>query len=120
MIKVYGLKNCDTCRKVVKWLQAQGADFDFTDFRKDGLPPARLEAWLEAVGWQRLLNKRGTTWRGLDPAIQDRTNAANVAELLLAHPALIKRPVIEVGQQVLVGFKQTEQEALANHLASIR
>ena len=112
MITVYGIKNCDTCRKALKWLIAEGLAHRFHDVRKDGVSEDAIQGWIDAAGWETLLNKRGTTWRGLDDADKDGVNAANAAALMAAHPALIKRPVFETGGQVVIGFKDKQRQEL--------
>ncbi|WP_343560373.1 arsenate reductase [Kiloniella sp. b19] len=115
-VVLYGLKNCDTCRKALKMLGDKGIDVRLHDLRKDGLDAEMLDRWLSALGWEVLLNKRGTTWRGLDDSLKDNLDDAGVRALLLEHPALIKRPVSEAsgaGDTVIrVGFGKAEQAAL--------
>ena len=105
MIKVYGIPNCDTVKKARAWLAEQGVAHEFHDFKKQGVPEDRLDAWLAAVGWERLLNRRGPTWRKLDPALQtgvvDGTSAKPV---MVAHSSVIKRPVVEWGDAITAGF----------------
>ena len=115
MIVVHGLKNCDTCRKAMKWLTAQGIEAKLHDLRADGLDAAKLERWVAAVGWEVLLNRRGTTWRKLPDADTADIDETKVLALMIEHPALIKRPVFEHGEQVLVGFKDTQQAALLKY-----
>ena len=112
MITVYGLKNCDTCRKALKWLDAQGMDHQFHDLRKDGLDPARLKRWIAAASWETVLNRRGTTWRGLGGTEKEGMNETKAAALMAAHPALIKRPVFEKGARIIVGFKDDQRREL--------
>ena len=114
MITVYGLKNCDTCRAALKWLGSQALDHQFHDLRKDGVDVAAAQRWADTVGWDILLNKRGTTWRGLDDAVKDATTAANVVILMAEHPALIKRPVFEAGSggPIIVGFMDPQRQEL--------
>ena len=112
MIVVYGLKNCDSCRKAVKLLEASGADFRFHDLRADGLPEDRLAHWLATAGWEILLNRRSTTWRELPEAQKGVTDADGVAALLRRHPTLVKRPVVEAGDSLVVGFGPKEQAAV--------
>ena len=105
MITLYGITNCDTVRKARAWLANQGVDYRFHDFRKQGVPEPELQAWIEAVGWEPLVNRRGTTWRTLDAATQSGvTDAASASALMHAHPSVIKRPVVDWGTQVTVGF----------------
>jgi arsenate reductase (glutaredoxin) len=101
---VYGLKNCDVTRDAQAWLRAQGIAFAFYDYKESGLQRATLQRWAASVGWQVLFNKRGTTFRGLSAADKDDLTEAKALSLMLAHNALIKRPVLEDGPAVLVGF----------------
>jgi Spx/MgsR family transcriptional regulator len=114
MITVYGLKNCDTCRKAMKWLQAEGIDARLHDFRADGLDAADLDRWIGAAGIDTLLNKRGTTWRKLPASETENADDAKARALMLEHPALIKRPVFYLGGRhgVVIGFKAAEQEKI--------
>lgn len=104
MIVLYGLKNCDTCRKARAWLDQQGADHRFHDFRADGLDPALLATLEQALGWETLLNRRGTTWRGLPEAERAGLDRDRALRLMLAHPALVKRPLLVAGDTTLAGF----------------
>ncbi len=112
MITVYGIKNCDTCKKALKWLAAEGIEHRFHDFRVEGLDTAALSAWVEEAGWEKLLNRRGTTWRKLPDADKDGVDEAKAEALMAGNPTLIKRPVFETGDQVMVGFGAAEQAAL--------
>ncbi|MFT6581907.1 MAG: Spx/MgsR family transcriptional regulator [Alphaproteobacteria bacterium] len=112
MITVFGIPNCDTCRKARKWLKDQKIDHGFHDFRKDGLTRADVDGWVDAVGWETLLNRRGTTWRKLPEADKVVSDAASAAALMTENPTLIKRPVIAAGETILVGFKADVQTAL--------
>jgi len=104
MTTLYGLRNCDTCRKARAWLDGQGLAHRFHDFRGDGLDPALLQSWADALGWETLLNRRGTTWRGLSETDRADLDAAKALRLMLVHPALIKRPVLSHGDKLLIGF----------------
>ncbi|GAB4356086.1 MAG: ArsC family reductase [Kiloniellaceae bacterium] len=116
MIVVYGLKNCDSCRKAAKLLEAAGRPFRFHDLRADGLPRDRLAQWLATAGWETLLNRRSTTWRDLPAAEKAGLDAAAAGRLLERHPTLIKRPVVELdgaaSGRLLVGLGPAEQKAL--------
>ena len=93
---VYGLPNCDSVKRARAWLAERRIDAAFHDFRKQGVPPTRLDAWIAAVGWDPLVNRKGTTWRRLDDATRAAVrDAASARALMLAHPSVIKRPVIE-------------------------
>ena len=105
MIILYGIPNCDTVKKARAWLTGQGLAYSFHDFKKVGVPPERLAAWEDALGWQKLLNRQGTTWRKLDAAVQSGvTDAASAQALMQAQPSVIKRPVVEWGHDSSVGF----------------
>jgi arsenate reductase len=112
---VYGIPNCDTVKKARAWLAAQGVEHRFHDFMKEGVPPERLDAWLRAAGWEKLVNRQGTTWRKLEPATQASvTDTASARALLLAQPSAIKRPVVEWrGGDTTVGFDPAAWALLA-------
>jgi Spx/MgsR family transcriptional regulator len=112
VITVYGLKNCDTCRKARQWLAEEGIEHRFHDVRADGLDRTTLDGWVAALGWETLLNRRGTTWRQLAESERDGLTPAKATALMLAHPALIKRPVFDIGGTYLVGFSKSEMAAL--------
>jgi arsenate reductase len=111
---VYGIKNCDTVKKARRWLDANDVTFSFHDFRVDGLEQTTLESWLEYVSWETLLNKRGTTWRKLEDPRKDALTKDIAIELMLANPALIKRPVVTLENDCLVGFKEADYAAYFN------
>jgi len=111
MVTIYGIKNCDTVKKTRRWLDSNGIDFQFHDFRNDGLDENTIHAWLEKVSWETLLNKRGTTWRKLDDPRKDQLDQAIAVELMLANPTLIKRPVLSHNEDVMVGFKEADYAA---------
>ncbi|WP_037472728.1 ArsC family reductase [Simplicispira psychrophila] len=95
-ITLYGISNCDTVKKARAWLSAQGLEYQFHDFKKHGVPADRLTQWMAAVGWEKLVNRQGTTWRKLDTATQAAVcDAASANALLQAHASAIKRPVVE-------------------------
>lgn len=118
MITVWGLKNCDTCKKARTALDAAGANYTFKDVRADGLDEATIAGWLGAVGGEVLINRRGTTWRGLSDAEKAAADdAATAASLLAGAPALIKRPVFVFEDGVvLVGFGAKERAAVEARL----
>jgi arsenate reductase (glutaredoxin) len=105
VIAIYGISNCDQCRKAKAWLNAQQQAFHFHDVRIDGLGQTHLEAWFKHLPWDTLLNKRGTTWRQLPEdqrkAVVDQNSAG---QAILLNPTLMKRPVLTIGDTVLVGF----------------
>lgn len=106
MIRLYGIPNCDTVKKARVWLQTEGVAYEFHDFKKHAPTAEQLERWTAAVGWERLLNRQGTTWRKLDAQTQAAVSDARSAQLLMAaQPSVIKRPVVEAaGGEVIVGF----------------
>ena len=109
---VYGIPNCDTVKKARQWLTAQGLAHGFHDFKKQGVPPERLARWLDALGWEKIVNRQGTTWRKLDAAIQAGVQDADSASALVQEqPSLIKRPVVEWPDgSISVGFKTDDWE----------
>jgi arsenate reductase len=105
MITLYGIPNCDTVKKARAWLSERGLAHTFHDFKKQGVPPGELARWTQAAGWEKLLNRKGTTWRKLDAAAQAAVvDAASAQSLMLAHPSVIKRPVVDWGEDITVGF----------------
>ena len=113
-ITVYGIPNCDSVKKSRVWLSDHGVDYVFHDFKKQGVPPEALDVWLKNAEWEVLVNRKGTTWRKLDPDLQSSVvDAASARSLMLAHASVIKRPVVVKGQQVFVGVNP---EAWANVL----
>jgi arsenate reductase len=103
-IKLYGIPNCDTVKKARAWLTEKGQVHVFHDFRKDGLTQAQFQDWLKQTDWKLLLNTRGTTWRKLPELDRAEPNVHKAEALMLAHPSLSKRPVVETDKGLLVGF----------------
>lgn len=102
---LYGIKNCDTIKKAKKWLEEQQIAYQFHDYRADGLDEEMLRTFIEQLGWESLLNTRGTTWRKLNESVrQSINNADSAAELMLAQPAIIKRPLLAHNHRMLLGF----------------
>ena len=114
MLKVYGLKNCDTCRAARKWLTAKNVAHEFFDLRDISLDSATLHHWLAHAGLDTLLNRRGTTWRKLDDADRDISDEEKAVKLMITHPALIKRPVFTRDGAISVGF--AKDESARSHL----
>jgi arsenate reductase len=103
-ITVYGIPNCDSVKKARVWLTDHGVDYAFHDFKKQGVPAEALDQWLAAVGWEVLVNRKGTTWRQLDAAVQSRVqDNASAKALMLEHASVIKRPIVVKGKDVTVG-----------------
>lgn len=106
-ITVYGIPNCDTVKRARAWLAGRGVAHGFHDFKKAGVPAAALDGWLQALGWERLLNRRGTAWRALPDDIKAGvTDAASARAVMLAHASTIKRPVVDWGDGLSVGFDE--------------
>ena len=103
---VYGIPNCDTVKKARDWLSAAGVDYHFHDFKKTGVPEEALAAWIDALGWEALVNRKGTTWRKLDDAQREAVqDAASARALMLDQPSIIKRPVVQWPDgRISVGF----------------
>src|SRR3546814_246191 len=110
-LTLYGIPNCDTVKKARRWLDGAGVSYRFHDFRKDGLDPVKLQSWIDAVGWDRLLNKSGTTFRKLPDADKAGLDAAKAKALMLDQPAMIRRPVVEAADGVSVGFSERDWQA---------
>jgi len=116
MLTVYGIPNCDTVKKARTWLAEQGLEFQFHDYKKQGVPADRLDAWIKSVGWEVLVNRQGTTWRKLDDATKAGVvDAASAKALMLVNASVIKRPVIEQdGQARVVGFDEKKAAVLVD------
>jgi Spx/MgsR family transcriptional regulator len=117
MITIYGIANCDTVKKARAWLADKGLAYEFYDYKKRGVPADRLLAWSQAVGWETLLNRQGTTWRKLGADAQAAaTDAAGAQGLMQANPSVIKRPVVEWGgkaSHITVGFNAVRWAEIA-------
>ena len=103
-LTLYSIPNCDTVKKARRWLDDRGVAYRFHDFRKDGLDPAKLQDWIDSLGWEKLLNKSGTTFRKLPDAQKEGLDAASAKALMLDQPAMIRRPVVEGAGDPIVGF----------------
>lgn len=112
MTILYGIKNCDTVKKARQWLDKQQIDYRFHDFRSDGLSASQISHWIATIGLDTLVNKRSTTWKELDQAAKDGFNEHTAVALIVAHPTLIKRPLLETGNSAQVGFKADSWQAL--------
>jgi len=105
MITMYGIPNCDTIKKAKKWLQEADINFDFHDYRKQGIDSDLVELFCQKLGWEQVLNKRGTTYRQLSSEQKEALNEQSAVALLVEFPAMIKRPILKVDDQFYVGFK---------------
>ncbi len=105
MITLYGIPNCGSVKKARDWLESHGIAYDFHDFKKAGIDKDTLTGWMKQVSWEVLVNKKGTTWRGLPEATKDGvTSTTSATKLMIDNPSVIKRPVLCQGKTVLVGF----------------
>lgn len=111
-VVVYGIKNCDTMKKARAWLDKAGVAYDFHDYKTAGIDRSRLEGWAKTASWETLLNRAGTTFRKLPDGDKEGLTEAKAIALMMANPSMIKRPVLEAGGRLLVGFKPDQYEAL--------
>lgn len=112
MIRLYGIPNCDNCSKALKWLAARNIEVEFVDLRKTMPSKSRLQRWQDSVDWEKLINKRSVTWRKIPEADRQNTDAESAIDLMLEYPTVIKRPVLELDQQVILGFDPDTYKAL--------
>jgi Spx/MgsR family transcriptional regulator len=112
MVTLYGIKNCDTVRKARRWLEAHDIDYRFHDFRADSLSEDMLTAWIEELGWEQLLNRRGTTWRKLPETERNAIDRDRALHLMLTQPAIIRRPVLDTDGSRRVGFSEEVYSSL--------
>ena len=112
MTTLYGIKNCSTVAQARKWLEAHQIAHEFHDFRQDGLEESIVQKWCAQLDWTLLLNRRSTTWRSLPDTTKENVSADNIAALLVAHPTLIKRPVLDCEGELHLGFKAPHYQTL--------
>lgn len=112
MITIYGIPNCDTMKKARRWLAENGVEYEFHDYRKLGVPEKELRSWVEQLGWENLLNKRGTTWRKLDDHTRNNIDQVSAIRIMTENPSIIKRPVLAADGTLLVGFRPQDYEQL--------
>ena len=112
---LYGIKNCDTVRAARRWLEEHKVDFTFHDVRDTPLSPTQLKNWLKQLGLDTLVNKRSTTWKQLSAPQRDTLNLESAIELLLEYPTLMKRPLLDTGSALHLGFKAADYQALFTH-----
>jgi arsenate reductase len=104
VIAIFGIRHCDAMKKAFAWLDSHGVAYEFHDYKSAGIDIGRLKSWSDQVGWEGLLNTRGTTWRKLSPTQQSHLDETRALKLMSEHPSLIKRPVLTNGETLLVGF----------------
>ena len=109
--KIYGIRNCDTMKKALAWLDSKKIAYDFHDYKKDGVPVGKLQEWAGRAGWEKLANARGPTWRKIPAAQRENLTQTRALALLAQHSSAIKRPVIEAGPALLIGFDPAEYAA---------
>ena len=109
---IYGIKNCDTMKKARAWLESHGIEHEFHDYKTEGIDAAKLASWLKVAGWETLLNRAGTTFRKLPDAAKENLDERKAVKLMLEQPSMIKRPVLERGRSLLVGFSPEKYAAL--------
>ncbi len=110
MLTLYGIKNCDTVKKARLWLDSKGISYRFHDFKSDGLTAAQLEHFMQQCDWEALLNRRGTSWRQLPDAQKNDITKTSALQLMLSVPTLIKRPVLDTGNKLLIGFNAEQYQ----------
>ncbi|ESQ76253.1 arsenate reductase [Asticcacaulis sp. AC402] len=116
MLTVYGIPNCDTMKKAFDWLKARGVAYQFHDYKQSGIGVAKLKAWSAKAGWEKVLNKASTTFKDLPPEAKVDLTEAKAIKLMIAQPSMIKRPLIEIGDQVLTGFRPDTVKVLEETL----
>lgn len=114
MLTLYGIKSCDTVKKARTWLEQNKVDYHFHDFRTDGLSTAQVKSWIAEIGLETLVNKRSTTWKQLDEITKTNFNETNAATVISENPTLIKRPLLDTGENKYVGFKDIEYNNIFN------
>jgi Spx/MgsR family transcriptional regulator len=110
-VTFYGIPNCDTVKKARTWLDGKGVAYIFHDYKKQGADPAKLASWVDKAGWEKVLNRAGTTFKKLADADKEGLDAAKAVKVMAANPSAIKRPIVEYPGGLLVGFKEAEWEA---------
>jgi arsenate reductase len=112
MINLYGIKNCDSCRKAKRWLQNRDIQFRFTDIREEVLNETLLKKWQKQLDWEKFLNKKSMTWRKIPEIERADMDARLARNMILNYPTVMKRPVLDLDQQVVLGFNEDTYEAL--------
>jgi arsenate reductase (glutaredoxin) len=112
MIRIYGIPNCDTMKKAFTWLKAHEIEYQFHNFKKEGLDASLLDGWIARVGWEPLLNRRGMMWRKLDDDIKANIDLNSARTIMLETPSIIKRPLLDNGDELNLGFTEERYRAL--------
>jgi Spx/MgsR family transcriptional regulator len=108
MTDLYGIRNCDTMKRARAWLDARGIPYRFHDYSRDGIDPDRLRAWAAELGWETLINRRGTTWRALPAEVREHLDEASAIQVMLDRPAIIRRPLLDTGEVRHLGFSEAD------------
>lgn len=112
MFVMYGIKNCDTIKKARKWLEENNVVYEFFDYKKEGVSAELADTFVKDLGWESLINKRGTTWRNLPEEIKNNVDETIAKQLMIENPSIIKRPLLDTGTKKVLGFKAEEYQAL--------
>ncbi|AQA19824.1 ArsC family reductase [Halioglobus japonicus] len=115
MITLYGIKNCDTVKKARKWLDEKGMDYRFHDFRADGVDADQVANWLDSLGWETVVNRRSTTWKGLSSEQREGMDRDSALSAIVEEPTLVKRPLLDTGGEYHCGFKADQYAQIFNH-----
>lgn len=115
MIKLYGIANCDTMKKARQWLTDHGVEYEFHDYKKQGVNPVLLREWVAELGWEALVNRKGTTWRKLPESTRDTMDEALALAVMEDQPSLIKRPILDTGKERVLGFDVERYQSLFLH-----
>ena len=107
-IRIYGIKNCDTMKKAFAWLESRKIAYEFHDYKKEGAPAEKLKQWASQAGWEKLINSRGPTWRKIPETQRENLNQARALALLAEYPSAIRRPIVQSGSKLLIGFTLEE------------
>lgn len=113
MLKMYGIPNCDTVKKARVWLEKHKVAYEFHDYKKAGIDAATLKQWCKEFGYEQVLNQRGTTWRKLDESVRDGITEAKAIKLMQEQPSVIKRPLVDTGKRLVLGFSEESYKTLA-------
>ena len=120
MMRVFGISNCDKCREAKKWLMKNEIDFEFIDFRKQALTAEDIKRWIKSVGEEKLINKRGTTWRALPEKLKQNFEKFDVVNIMLEKPTVMKRPIFETQERIIVGFSSAVMNQLSRSKLILR
>ncbi|SBS27753.1 Regulatory protein Spx [Marinomonas spartinae] len=112
MVDIYGIKNCDTMKKAFHWLDENNIEYTFHDYKKEGVNETQAKQWLEQLGWENIINKRGTTWRKLDDKTKDTMNNELALQTIQDQPSIIKRPLLIKNNEIILGFKPSDYQAI--------